>query len=142
MAIVLTQLNDRFGTGSARYADAGDDNSLSFIKGQLDYCKSNHPPCSSELSRPVLPDRVIWLRAPTQDGLQLVEPKDAIAEYVCLSYCWGPMSPSIYLTNPDTLAARKQGMRYSDLPPLFQDVVTVARKLNIDYLWYELDLKS
>ena len=96
---------------------------------------AHHPTCGNGDIKPVLPDRVIWLNAPTSDGLQLVEPKNMRANYVTLSYCWGPMSPYIYLTNVSTLAARKQEMKYTDLPPLFQDVVDIARKLCIDYLW-------
>jgi hypothetical protein len=34
------------------------------------------------------------------------------------------------------LENRKFEMLYDDLPPLFQDVVVIARKLGIDYIWF------
>lgn len=135
VALVLSQLNDRFGPASARQPDANDDACFTFIKTQLDHCIAHHPACGSVATKPFLPDRIIWLKAPTSDGLQLVEPKGIRGDYVTLSYCWGPMSPDIYLTNVSTLASRKQEMKYYDLPPLFQDVVSIARRLGIDYLW-------
>ncbi|KIX00097.1 uncharacterized protein Z518_10234 [Rhinocladiella mackenziei CBS 650.93] len=137
VALVLDQLNDRFGPAFGRRPDANDDVCRSFIKRQVDHCIAHHPACSSGVTKPLLPDRVIWLKAPTQDGLQLVEQKDARADYVTLSYCWGPMSPNIYLTNVSTLASRKHEMRFNDLPPLFQDVVNIARRHGIDFLWID-----
>lgn len=133
--MVLNQLDDRFGPASRRQPDSNDDACFDLIKTQLDHCMAHHPTCGSGTTRPVLPDRVIWLHAPTRDGLQLVEPKDVRADYVTLSYCWGPMSPDVYLTNVSTLASRKREMRYDYFPPLFQDVVSIARKLGIGYLW-------
>jgi len=85
----------------------------------------------------LLPDRVIWIEANNATHIQLVEPKDIRAKYIALSYCWGPTSPDTYLTNASTLDARKAGIEYHDLPPLFQDVVSCSRSLGIEYLWID-----
>jgi hypothetical protein len=87
----------------------------------------------------VLPDRVIWVNAPqTRSGIRLVETQGTQrAPYLALSYCWGPVSASTFLTDASTLAARKAGILASDLPPLFQDIVLIARELGIYYVWID-----
>jgi len=60
-----------------------------------------------------------------------------IGPYIALSYCWGPVSSTTFLTDEETLAVRKAGTDYDDLPPLFQDVVTICRALGFEYLWID-----
>jgi hypothetical protein len=57
--------------------------------------------------------------------------------YIALSYCWGPMSSNTYLTDSSTFQARKAGIQYNDLPPLFQNVVECASVLGIEYIWID-----
>jgi hypothetical protein len=72
-------------------------------------------------------------------GIRLVETQATKqrAPYLALSYCWGPVSPSTFLTDASSLEARKAGIAFSDLPPLFQDVVDIARLLRIEYVWID-----
>lgn len=86
---------------------------------------------------PFLPDRVIWIEANNESRIQLVEPWRARARYVAVSYCWGPVGPNTFLTNADTLQARKSGIEFNDLPQLFQDVIRTARALGIEYIWID-----
>ncbi len=96
--------------------------------------------CSSGGLPPKLPDRVIWVKVPgTPSGIQLIETQGQKmrAPYLTLSYCWGPVSPSTFLTDASNIKTRKAGMAYTDLPPLLQDVVDIARLLGIEYVWVD-----
>lgn len=86
---------------------------------------------------PLLPDRVLWIEANNSSRIRLLEPKNIRAPYIALSYCWGPVSQDTFLTNATTLDARKAGIEYHELPPLFQDVVAAARTLGIEYIWVD-----
>ncbi|KAK4122253.1 hypothetical protein N657DRAFT_657114 [Parathielavia appendiculata] len=99
-----------------------------------------HPKCSRPGHLPKLPDRVIWVKAPsseTPSGIRLAETqmhRTKRAPYLTLSYCWGPVSPLTFLTDASTLEARKAGIAYADLPPLFQNAVDLAILLGIEYV--------
>ena len=107
-----------------------------FIRDSIVDCREKHK-CEGDGPRPLLPDRIIWIQAGNASRIQLLEPKDICAQYIALSYCWGPVSTDTYLTNASTFNDRKAGIQYEDLPPLFQDVVTCARVLGIDYIWID-----
>jgi hypothetical protein len=50
-----------------------------------------------------------------------------------LSHCWG-MS-QIITTKRDTVEDRKKGISIRELPQTFQDVVSIARYLQVQYVW-------
>ncbi|KAL4889434.1 heterokaryon incompatibility protein-domain-containing protein [Aspergillus ambiguus] len=88
--------------------------------------------------QPLLPDRIIWVQAKVSSRIALLEPdRGTRASYITLSYCWGQVTAATYLTQAETLSERKAGIEFEDLPPLFQDVVTIARALGIDYIWID-----
>lgn len=88
-------------------------------------------------SLPLLPDRVIWAQEKSR-SLQLIESTSNMrGHYIALSYCWGPVASDTYLTNSSTFQARKAGIQYNDLPPLFQDVVDIAFMFGIEYIWID-----
>lgn len=93
--------------------------------------------CGRDRHLPLLPDRVIWIAANNASRIQLLEPKHIRAKYLALSYCWGPVGSDTYLTDVSTFNARKAGIRFNDLPPLFQDVVHCACALGIEYIWID-----
>lgn len=138
--LILNQLGDRIGTATSRSMEAGDEACLSFIKGEFHNCRARHTACKADGAKPLLPDRVIWLKAPTQDGIQLIEPENVRADYITLSYCWGAHGDDIFRTDMSTLEFRKHGMLFADLPPLFQDVAFICRDLGVDYLWYVMQI--
>ena len=117
--------------------NAGDQQCVNFIKEKVEACEKHHKCGKDGGALPLLPDRVIWIEANNESRIQLVEPESIRARYIALSYCWGPVSPNTYLTNVDTLHARKSGIMFNDLPPLFQDVIKTARALGIWYIWID-----
>jgi hypothetical protein len=55
--------------------------------------------------------------------------------YIALSHCWGQQA--FLKTGRATLQDRTKGICWDDLAPNFQDVITVARKLAIEYVWID-----
>jgi hypothetical protein len=51
---------------------------------------------------------------------------------MALSHCWG--SAQTFVTTKSTLAARKSGINFGDLPKTFQDAIVVTRMLGVQYL--------
>jgi hypothetical protein len=97
----------------------------------------NEHKCGGDKRLPLLPDCVIWIEAPIPSRIKLIEPKDIHAKYIALSYPWGTEEPDIYPTKTSTFNARKAGILFIELPPLFQDIVRCARELGIEYLWID-----
>jgi hypothetical protein len=54
---------------------------------------------------------------------------------MALSHCWG--SAQTFVTTKSTLAARKSGINFGDLPKTFQDAIVVTRMLGVQYLWID-----
>jgi len=70
-------------------------------------------------------------------GLQNVDVSQPCGiRYVALSYCWGSPRPRI-LTTTSNLESQHKGIRFQELPKCLQDAVTVARGLEIRYLWID-----
>ncbi|KAH8587518.1 hypothetical protein B0O99DRAFT_601584 [Bisporella sp. PMI_857] len=69
-----------------------------FIKDNLECCIKQHK-CSKDGESPLLPDLVIWIEANNASDIQLLEPKNVRAPFIALSYCWGPLDSTTYLTN-------------------------------------------
>jgi hypothetical protein len=101
--------------------------------------------CGSEMtSSEIIPTRIINVGiSASKDLIRLIESKDITSEpkesrYIALSYCWSPKTtrPSI-TTTASTLAQRKRGMDYNELPKTFQDAILMTRKLGIRYLWID-----
>lgn len=57
-------------------------------------------------------------------------------QYVTLSHCWGSTGPTLTATkaNQQQLSS---AIDFDGLPPLFQDAVTISRKLGVRYLWID-----
>ncbi|KAH7321952.1 heterokaryon incompatibility protein-domain-containing protein [Rhexocercosporidium sp. MPI-PUGE-AT-0058] len=136
--LVLMPLAQQIGFAEETVGHSGSQQCFEFMKRNIARCIKDHN-CGGGKNQqlPLLPDRVIWLKSPNPSHMCLLEPKNTRARYIALSYCWGPVSPSTYLTSETTFAARKAGMRFQDLPPLFQDVVQCAHLLEIEYIWID-----
>lgn len=61
--------------------------------------------------------------------------KKTAGGFATLTWCWGQHAP-IRLCK-DNLSEMADGIRFHDLPPLFQDVVCVTRGLGFRYLWID-----
>ncbi|KAK4039160.1 heterokaryon incompatibility protein-domain-containing protein [Parachaetomium inaequale] len=138
--LIQGELIRHLGTASPSARHSGSIQCFRFMQSHIQACVLGHPECSPNGHHPVLPDRVLWVNAPqTQSGIRLVETQgtNLRAPYLALSYCWGPVSPSTFLTDASNLAERKAGIAHHNLPPLFQDVVHIARTLGIYYVWID-----
>ncbi|KAK0610962.1 heterokaryon incompatibility protein-domain-containing protein [Immersiella caudata] len=134
----LSSLVEHMGVAEDIPNNSGSEASLNFVKHHVEDCVGEHQCGAKGEGLPLLPDRVIWVRSDILGGIQLVEPKGTVrAKYIALSYCWGPVSPTTYLTNAENLPSRKSGIGYNDLPLLLRDVVSIARALGIDYVWVD-----
>jgi hypothetical protein len=71
--------------------------------------------------------------------MTLSTPKYEATKYMALSYCWGPVDEASKLlkTTGNTMDSRLEKIEWDTMPRVFQDAVTVARKLNIQYLWID-----
>lgn len=92
-------------------------------------------------SSPFLPTRVLDLfpvPAHTPDGIRLMESVclEKEVRYAALSYCWGNVKPTV-LTTRANLESHQQNIKLSALPQCLRDAVTVARGLEIRYLWID-----
>ncbi|KAH8674264.1 heterokaryon incompatibility protein-domain-containing protein [Xylariales sp. PMI_506] len=132
----LLSFVEEIGFGKERAKNSSDQQCLKFIKEQIAHCVGTHN-CNQNNSPPLLPDRVVWIDAPSPSRIQLLEPRGTRAEYIALSYCWGTLKSNTYLTTNASVKARKDGIEFADLPPLFQDIVTLARHLGVDYIWID-----
>ena len=69
--------------------------------------------------------------------IALHQPTDSLrANYVALSHCWGKHQPLRTLTsNYPTLT--QDGIRLSQLSPVFRDAVRVCHRLGVEFLWID-----
>lgn len=93
------------------------------------------------LGSPFLPTRLLDLSpvpAHTPGGISLVESVrlEKGTRYAALSYCWGNVKPTV-LTTRANLESHQQNIKLSALPQCLRDAVTVARALEIRYLWID-----
>lgn len=94
---------------------------------------NEHPNCSTGI-RP-LPSRVIDIGDSNEPCVRLVETSGDSGIYATLSHCWGT---SMHLTSTrSSLAARKKGIVFAEMPKTFQDAIIVARAVGIKYIWID-----
>ncbi|KAF3051160.1 hypothetical protein E8E11_010484 [Didymella keratinophila] len=75
-----------------------------FIVKHATNCINDHT-CGRYASR--MPDRVIWINPANSNEIRLVEPIDVDAQYVALSYCWGPNGSGTFPTTASSLENAK-----------------------------------
>ena len=107
------------------------------IRGWIDSCCSNHDKCERRTRFP-LPKRVIDV-GPSDGTRQpfLYETNGEEGCWITLSYQWGETSLNTVITTLDSLTERKSGMALKDMPLTLKDAVTVARNLEVRYLWID-----
>jgi len=88
-----------------------------------------------------LPTRVLAVGSLEAPDLRLhcprkdKEGKWPMGKYIALSHCWGEKLP--LRTTKDKLEDYKQHIESSELPQTFLDAVTVAREIDVQYLWID-----
>jgi hypothetical protein len=107
-------------------------------KTSIQSCEKYHTSCSKRNASPFRPSRLIDLEALCEPGnARLVVSEDyRSGEYAALSYCWGEDQQTMLLTTT-VLDDWPERIPTEDLPPLLKDAFTVARKLNVRYLWID-----
>ena len=100
----------------------------------LDSCAKHHRhscPITQDLP---LPTRVVDVSGDPQMP-RLVATQRRPGEWVALSHCWGKQLHLV--TKAANLEQMQQGIRFEDLPPTFQDAITVTRRLCYRYIWID-----
>ncbi|KAF2101064.1 HET-domain-containing protein, partial [Rhizodiscina lignyota] len=118
--------------------NTGSEEALSKCQQWLKDCDENHERCRQYLNSP-LPSRVLDLgdaKANLCKDVKLHEsaPSER-ASYTTLSYCWG--GEKFITTTASTLSERKANIDWSELPAVFQDIVTFCRRIGVRYLWID-----
>ncbi|KAL7806663.1 heterokaryon incompatibility domain-containing protein [Trichoderma aethiopicum] len=114
------------------------DASIDWVVDKLSQCDKSHA-ChrKSSGSTGSLPGRILDIGSADDDLIRLkaFEDDSEMPKYACLSHCWGTSRP--LSTTIANLEIHKQGMSWNILPRLFQDTVTVMRRLGISLLWID-----
>ena len=119
--------------------DPVSDESLALMKGWIDDCQHGHQLCMQMPQQVGGPKRL--LQCLPDGSVRLVETQSPThctqrCGYIALSYCWGDGS-AVMKTMEKMLGRHQSGIPDKDLPPLFQEVVALARGVNIPYLWID-----
>lgn len=99
-------------------------------------CRKHHGQCLKP-DKAVLPKRVIDVKGYAKYGsISLLETLNGQRDhYIALSHCWG--SELFIQTTRASLQQRKTNIGWSELPRTFQDAITFARKINLQYIWID-----
>lgn len=117
-------------------SDCQDEANATAAEGRTQMCQS-----TENADGTFLPSRLLDLfpvPAHTAGCIRLVESihLEKGVRYAALSYCWGDVKPTI-LTTKANLDSQQQNIEFSALPQCLRDAVTVARSLEIGYLWID-----
>ncbi|KAK0631553.1 heterokaryon incompatibility protein-domain-containing protein [Immersiella caudata] len=110
------------------------DSCIDDVRSWMDLCESSHDCLPSIPSS--LPKRVIDVGSLAGPFVKLVESKDSLELYACLSHCWGDSRPPC-LTTTKTIERNMWGIEWGLLPATFQDAIDFTRRLGIRFLWID-----
>ncbi|KAK5995646.1 hypothetical protein PT974_04062 [Cladobotryum mycophilum] len=121
-------------------SDALDPACINLLKKWLRTCDDEHTKCQASGPRS-LPTRLLDV-GDTGNSVPRLVPGASLHEsmpYIALSYCWGLESPAEpYLkTTKDTFSQHQLGIPTSIMPATLRDLVFLARRLGIRYLWID-----
>jgi hypothetical protein len=76
---------------------------------------------------------------PSDGVIQLVETKqlERPYQYATLSYCWGDLTSSNWLTKISNLDQQFDMIQWNTLPATLRDAVLITKKLGIRYVWID-----
>ncbi|KAK0660866.1 heterokaryon incompatibility protein-domain-containing protein [Cercophora samala] len=116
--------------------------SMRTIKAWLRGCDDEHPSCQ-QVGSSWLPTRLIYIGTDDHVTPRLVQVSAArlplSTRYIALSYCWGPPSrtrPQL-TTTIAALPERLEGIPEHIMPGTHRDLVLLARRLGIQYIWID-----
>ena len=114
--------------------DAGSPKTMKRAANWANGCVSAHDRCRTEDT--LMPLRVLDVdNKSSPSRIRLCEFEGLRGRYTALSHCWG--SEGHYTTTRSSISARKEGIRFDELPKTFQDAVVITRALNVRYLWID-----
>lgn len=126
---------ERFHPDSPFDISTASDASWTIAEGWIRGCIRDHKVCAAVAdSSPWYPTRLVKISA---DSIKLIETSEEapISPYVTLSHCWGT---SQFLTlKQSNLHEFKESIGSDNLPKTFQDAVTIAERLKINYIWID-----
>ncbi|KAH6949460.1 heterokaryon incompatibility protein-domain-containing protein [Fusarium avenaceum] len=126
----------RYVTARPLRIDVGSQAATLQMKAWVEECK-DHEECSKSHTQTeaTLPTRVIEVRPADQDEPRILETCGLRGSYATISYCWG--KTLFWTLNTSNYAQSIKSLDISMLPLVFQDAITIARKLSIPYLWID-----
>lgn len=118
-----------------RMPDSRSEFCMQFLQESFQQCCREHPGCAV---RPegFVPTRLIYVGG-GNDALQLQDsiPQGETIAWAALSHCWGGGKPmSLVKSNLDKL---HQNIAFTDLPPTFQNAITITQQLGLHYVWID-----
>ena len=120
------------------YHNPACDESLALMKGWIDDCQRHHELCMKMHRQQVGLRRPKRLLECLSDGsVRLVETPSRTqrCDYIALSYCWGD-GTAVMKTMEATVVDHQRGIPDESLPPLYREVVALARGFNT-CLWID-----
>ena len=113
------------------------DTTFHMIREWLRNCSVSHTECTlsiNEAQSDCNTRASRFLRLTEHGNVKISQPRDPV-DYIALSYCWGD-NHSMKLSR-ESLSAWTQSISVEDLPKTVQDVIYLARQLNISYIWVD-----
>ncbi len=110
-------------------------------KNWLLQCIETHDKCQSIFSASkgrFVPTRLLEIGEPTSQTVYLrYHPyqRNSNNQYATLSHCWG--NSEVLRLNSRTLDRLRKGTEISELAQTFQDAISTARALGIDFTWID-----
>jgi hypothetical protein len=108
--------------------------SIEFASMSIRHCLLEHPSCRTN-SDGHLPTRVLDIRQRGEDEIKLRPGRGEKAKYACLSHCWG--SKRSIITTKANMASHMSLISWEEMPKTFQEAITFARSLEIQFLWID-----
>lgn len=116
---------------------------LNILKHWLTECDGSHDTCRSTPTAKELPKRFLdlmpegWSTSCPDVRLVSTRSLPTNVRYMTLSHSWGQPSQHPLKTTRQTQPDHSIRISFTALPPMFQDTVTVARQLQVRYLWID-----
>lgn len=134
---IVIDASDPFGANysSIVHPNPLDPSTIVRLQTWIRQCDQEHESCHGERP-PTMPTRVLDLGYPNSyDNVKLLETNGQRGNYIALSHCWG--TTNSFLTTRETFQSMKNGFNPENVPATFRDSISLARSLQIQYLWID-----
>ena len=102
-------------------------------KGWLERCTRSHGAACALAADVDLPTRLVHIPRDDPSQLKLCLTRKKQGRYVALSYSWG--TGNTYKTTAKSIDRLRSGFRTADLPKTLQHAVTIAHKMDFEWIW-------